>query len=58
MGSMREVESGNIHAGPEKLLDHGDGAGSRTKSANDLCFGPPVFSGERLIVHLHSLVFS
>lgn len=50
VGTMGEVETGDVHAGPEKLLQHGNGAGSGTQSANDLGLGPPLVS---LVIHLH-----
>lgn len=45
VGSVREVKAGDVHAGPEKLLDHRDGARSGAKSADDLGLGPPLGRG-------------
>lgn len=38
MGTMREVESSNVHACLQKLLDHRNRPRCRSKCAHDLCF--------------------
>lgn len=40
VGAVGEVETRDVHAGAEKLLDHGNGAASGTESAYDLGLGP------------------
>lgn len=66
MRSVREIEAGDVHAGSEKLLDHGDGARSRAQSADDLRLRPHVadadllFSSiaDKVVRHLLSLSLS
>lgn len=41
VGAVGEIETGYVHAGAEKLFDHGNGARSGTESADDLGLGPP-----------------
>ena len=44
VGAMGEIESSNVHASFEKLLEHGNGSRSRSQSANDLGLGDtPLF---------------
>lgn len=45
VGSMGEIEAGDVHAGEKELFDHGNGAGSGTQSADDLGFRPVVSGG-------------
>lgn len=40
VGAVGEIETGYVHAGAEKLLNHGNGATSGTESADDLGLGP------------------
>lgn len=36
VGTVGEVETSDVHTGPEKLLKHGNGARCGTQRANDL----------------------
>lgn len=46
MGPVGEVESGDVHAGPEELLDHLNGPGGGAERADDLRLRP-LLQGER-----------
>lgn len=48
VGAMREVEAGDVHASPEKLLDHGGRAGRGAEGADDLGLGDAAVVGELL----------
>ena len=39
MRSMGKVKASNVHACPQKFLNHGNRSGRRSKRANDLCLG-------------------
>jgi len=48
VGSVREIEAGDVHAGPQKLLEHGHRPRRRTESADDLRLWDTTIVGEFL----------
>lgn len=43
MRSVREVKPSDVHASPEKLLDHLNGSGSGTNGTHDLRLRPLLY---------------
>lgn len=53
MRSMREVKASDVHAGAQKLLDHGHRPGCRSKSADDLRLGLLLCHDLSVLVESH-----
>lgn len=64
VGAMGKVEASDVHAGPEKLFEHGDGARGGAQRAHDLSLGNAPIIGDLLqnalyvyVCHSNSIQF-
>jgi hypothetical protein len=48
VSAVREIEAGDVHAGPQKFLEHGHRSGCRTQRAHDLRLWDTTIVGELL----------